>query len=353
MIKIGVDYRLANTSSRGMARYCREMIAHLIRLDKENLYYLYIDAELKDLGLEVNENVVIRKLFLSNYILTEQLLLPYCCWKDKLNLFWSPCNTFPLYKLSKYKLVVTIHDLIFFHTSFFNASYKQRIGALYRKYCLKLGSSKIDGCATVSEFSRKSIEDTLGIHNIRITYNCIDSFYEKVKQRKFDICRSDFYFTVSGDAPSKNLSFILDYFSTRLDKYLVVAGVPNQAKIRLRKFSNIAFLPEGVPDEVLIDNYLSCRAFLFLSLQEGFGLPLLEALVCGCRIIASDRTSIPEILADNGLLIDPTNVSELEAAFLQIDTFYVDYQARIKCMDKFLYWKTSAKNLLDCFNNLC
>lgn len=353
MYKIGIDYRLANTSLRGMARYCREIVFQLVQMDDSCMYYLYVDSELEDPFLHMKKNVVVRRFPSANYIIGEQMYIPYYICKDHLNVFWSPYNTFPLYKPKNCKLLVTIHDLIFFSSLYSNATNKQKIGTIYRRFCLSLGYRNIDQCLTVSEFSQRDIEHRFGIKDVKITYNCIDSFYSKVKERGVLKKRSDFYFTVTGDAPSKNLDFVLEYFSIRPDKRLVIAGVSKDAKIRGEHFSNIEFLPPGVPDEVLIDKYLSCKVFLFLSLQEGFGIPLLEALICGCPIIASNRTSIPEVVGNNGILVDPGSIEELDSAMTKIENVYIDYTYRLRYMEKFLHWKNSAKIVSICFNNLC
>ena len=96
------------------------------------------------------------------------------------------------------------------------------------------------------------------------------------------------------------------------DQQLLVAGVSENSLLRLQSPDNVIFIRHGIPDEEFITYYLGCKCFLFCSRFEGFGIPIIEAAICGKPIIASRVTSIPEILEDKGWLIDQQKaVSEL------------------------------------------
>jgi glycosyltransferase involved in cell wall biosynthesis len=352
---IGIDYRLANSSNRGMARYCREIVVSLITLDKKNKYILYFDSKLSDESrniIERSDNFSLKDINISNYILGEQLILSLFALKDKLDILWCPYNTFPLFLRRKCRLFVTIHDLIFLSPPLGKESIRQKIGRLYRKSCVLLGKKRIDICFTVSEYSDNQIKTMLKITNVYITYNCISTFYNLVKQvNSHPHKRDDFYFTVSGDTPSKNLYFLLGIFKKYLlSDYLIVAGVKQNSHLRKNISGNITFLNEGITDSTLALYYSTCKAFILPSLQEGFGIPVLEALVCNAPVIASNRTSIPEIVGDFGLLFDPTSEESLLDSIRNIDSLHFSELKKCQHIEKFLDWNTTALQVMKNFN---
>lgn len=322
-MKIGIDYRLANSSYRGMARYCHEIVKELLNLDKNNEYVLIIDSEPKE-KLAPKNNCRYIKVRTTNFIIGEQFSISSILFKEKFDVFWSPYNTFPIFKPCKTKLLVTVHDLIFFYPIEKGISSYQRIGALYRRYVLKYFYKKVDSFFTVSLFSKTELLRLLPIRKpIDVTYNCIDKFAEKVDfVRKNSILENgNYFFTLSGDGPNKNLNVLLNLFENDFSsEKLIVGGLGKDSKYRKRESTNIHFLPYGLSDEELIKTYLNCRCFLFFSKYEGFGIPIIEAAICGKPILASNTTSIPEILGDFGRMSSPlpTEIRKL------IDNYIID-----------------------------
>lgn len=334
---------------RGMGRYTREIILALIKLDNYNTYYLYTN---KPINFKIPENFH-NILTPQNEIIAEQIYLPFIAKKNSLDILWCPANTFPIFLSSKIKLIVTIHDLIFFEK--FNKNHKfslrQRIGKFYRKYNILWGKNKINTCLTVSQYSAKQIEEKLKLSNIVITYNRIDSFYNLYIKHPNCYEQEDFYFTVSGDAPSKNLQLLIDTFKEYLpDKKLIIAGVSNRATIRKEQNQQIIFLPMGIEDNKLIQYYSSCKAFVFVSLFEGFGIPILEALACNAPIVCSNTTSIPEIISNHGIQVDPKNKKEIAQALINIENYPINEQMRVNHLKKFLKWEDTAKIVLNQFH---
>lgn len=305
-MKIGVDYRLANTSHRGMARYCREIVKLLIR-NYQHEYVLFVDEQPSHPFIQSNTKYHIIKS--KNYIIGEQLCLPKAIKSEKCDIFWSPNNTFPISLDKSVKLLVTIHDVIFFYKSNDPQSLHQLIGKYYRRLILKLFSNKISHCFTVSNYSKHEINKILKLTiPIDVTYNCIDSFRENVNiyKQQNDVKSGNYFFTVSGDAPSKNLLMLIGIFQKEFpNETLIIAGLKKDSPMRKYESSRIHFLDEGISDRKLIKRYLECKCFLFCSKYEGFGVPIIEAAICEKPIIATNTTSIPEILLDKGLLVYP------------------------------------------------
>lgn len=348
---IGIDFRLANTSNRGMARYCKEIVKELLCIDNCNEYILYIDKDMNADLLYLKQRCKIRRLPCHNFIIGEQFFLAYYTFIDKLNFLWSPYNTFPVFASSKTKLLVTVHDLIFCYNINKKYSLYQYIGRSYRKLILSVFKKKIYHCFTVSRFSKSEIARLLKIENVSITYNCINQFLNTVKLFKIqniNCVKENFVFTVSGDSPSKNIELLISIFENELsNKKIVIAGVHKKSKLRDSASSNIHFLECGVSDSVLIEYYLKCRLFLFVSLYEGFGIPVLEALTCGCNIIASNTTSIPEVLGTCGIMVDPLNRIDIVNTIKQNWKSFplISDEVKTSHLNKFLKWSNSARTI--------
>lgn len=353
-MKIVIDYRLASSSFRGMARYCREITNELIKNKPNNWdITIIIDKKAKQdlIPKDINLLIVPSK----NYIIGEQIWIPYYLYKLKPDIIWSPSNTFPLISPNKTSKIATIHDLIFMNKVEGKESLYQKIGRLYRKFIIEFGINDLAACCTVSLFTKNEIIKSFGKRNIIVTYNCIDQFYNKVKQintQKKIIKEEDTFFTVTGDAPSKNFNFLLKWFKDNQQYKLIVAGIPKDSTFRNNCPKNIHILAYNIPEEELIENYLKAKTFLFVSKQEGFGIPILEAMISDCIIIASNRTSIPEIAGKDALYINPDNLTSLTEAIQNIRNYKIDKEYRNEHLEKYFKWEKSAKILIQLFKQI-
>ena len=347
MKRLIIDYRLAASSTRGMARYCREITSELLYiLPKDVTVILYVD---RTANMNLPVGVEKRILPTNNYIIGEQWWIPFFLKKDKANIFWAPANTFPLYKVRGVRYIATIHDLIFFDKPEGKQSIVQKVGMYYRRFVVSMGIRKLDGCCSVSEYSKKRIENRFGLKDIIVTPNCISHFLKKINELKNhgEYSRSDFFFTVSGDAPSKNFEALYKWFKVRPMYKLVAAGIRKESANRKNCPSNIVILPPNVLDVELIKYYLTCKAFLFISKQEGFGIPVLEAMACGCKLILSNSTSIPEIAGDNAIYVSPEIIDELEEAIMRVESYEINSQKMKLQLDNYTDWKKSAQMLME------
>jgi glycosyltransferase involved in cell wall biosynthesis len=229
----------------------------------------------------------------------------------------------------------------------------QKIGRFYRKLTISAGKRRIDTCITISKYSAEQIKSKLNISSTCIpTYNGISHFSELFGiEMSCPVKRKDFYFTVSGDAPSKNISFLLEIFNTDLCRdTLIIAGIKNNSYLRKKEYPNIIFLNENISDTNLIHFYRTCKAFILPSLREGFGVPILEALLCGAPIIASNRTAIPEVLNGFGILFDPEDRKSFLNAINEINNFVVSETEIQEYLDKYIHNKKTILQILDVFN---
>ena len=201
---------------------------------------------------------------------------------------------------------------------------------------------------TVSEFSKKAIEQRFHVNDVVVTPNCIGHFADKVKMlmSEHKYSRNEVFFTVSGDAPSKNFKMLYEWFKEHPEYKLEAAGFPQHSVYRENCPPNITILPPNISDELLIEKYCTCKAFLFVSKQEGFGIPLLESMACGCKNIVTKSTSIPEIVGDCAVYINKDTMEALDIAISQIEKQFIDTASAMSRLEKYSRWAIPAETFL-------
>lgn len=182
---------------------------------------------------------------------------------------------------------------------------------------------------TVSNFSLEEIVSSYKIdrNKISVVYNAVDQKFACVEDK--GLSADKYLFTVSSIKVNKNFGVAVNAFKIiqkRIpDLKLYIMGDMNADSFRnmgnlieeCSKNPNIKLL-ERVSDNDLIRYYSNAVAFIFPSLYEGFGIPVLEAQACGCPVISSNSSSLPEILGDSALMCDPNNTNEFANAVLKL-----------------------------------
>lgn len=251
--------------------------------------------------------------------LWEQFYLPAAV---KGRLLWSPNNTGPLAVSNQ---VCTFHDLIpLDRPEWFNP----RFAAWYRWLLPRL-ARKVRHLIAVSEFTKRRIVERFGVDpaNVTVIPNGVDArFHPRSFEEVADVRRAlgiqseDYLLCVGSVEPRKNLGRLLQAWS-RIEKriapgvQLVVAGAKGASLV----FSDVSIgtLPPRVQltgyvrDEQLPALYSGALALVYPSLYEGFGLPPLEAMACGTPVVTSDNTSVPEVVGDAAVLVDPCDVESI------------------------------------------
>ena len=229
--------------------------------------------------------------------LWEQTVLP---WECRGTLLWSPGNTGPLLTANQ---VVTIHDASTLdHPEWFSGKF-----AHWYRFLLPRLTRRARKIITVSEFSKERLIATCSIPASRVAVipNAIDPRFQPASPQDIDAFRRKhqlerLYFLYVGSLePRKNLSILLKAWAelSLLDCDLVIAGTPGHV---FREKGFAALPPNtrlfGRVDDAELPTLLSAaRCFVFPSLYEGFGFPPLEAMACGCPVICSNLTSLPEV----------------------------------------------------------
>jgi len=209
---------------------------------------------------------------------------------------------------------------------------QERFGGYMAKFLYR-GISKAKHIICISEYTKRMLQNTYGISNEKITViplGVSDNFVfnrdikntvgyrEFLRQYEIPI-NAKIILYVGSDHPRKNLNGLAEIFAEVLKKvpnsFLLKVGEPGVTagreqflkkldELGLRKFVKFA---GSISDEKLQLAYSLADVFVFPSFYEGFGVPPLEAMACGCPVVCSNATSLPEVVGDAGVLLDPTD----------------------------------------------
>ncbi len=377
-MKIGFDARFAVHDRRGIGTHVLNVIVNLALIDKVNQYILYIDKEDKRTVLPRQTNFCIKLIGPSNYLLWEQISLPVSVMKDKIDILHCTGNTAPIFLTRKTKLVITIHDVMYLK------SYSeiprspilyQRMGRLYRKLIVPRAAMHAVKVMAVSKYSIHDIKNSIPAlkeKDMAVTYNAtsevfgrqIGSAVDTIRE-KYAI-RDGYVLAVGGTDPRKNTAFVIgNYMKLRREgkvaEKLVVVGVANWRRSQFygqvqkaNRTGDVLFM-DFITEEELAALYHGARAVLYLSLYEGFGIPSLEAMTCGVPVITSNTTSMPEIVGDAALMIDPTDEKAFEVALIGLlndENLRKELIKRGLERAKSFSWKKTAENTLKIYESV-
>lgn len=291
----------------GVQRFAHELIKELDLISKPSEYTLVIPQYLNE--VPKLKNIAIIKYGNSKGFLWEQWDLFRFLTKKKCVLV-SLCNSQPILHPG----VMCIHDVAYkTHPEYFKTRYG-RLSAIWHRFVFKQAVCSKYHIFTVSYFSKYSIIDTYKIKNksrISVLGNgwqhIISIVPDYLVLQKCNLNRWDFYFTLGNINYNKNVRWILDYARKHPEQNFVISGrkVKN-SEISLENISNVKWLGY-LSDEEIVALYRCCKAFIFPSIHEGFGIPPLEALCLGAKVVVANTSCLPEIFQGSVYYIDPYN----------------------------------------------
>ena len=343
----------------------RNLINLLDAADDQNLYVIYTNFDMKDSFHFTNPNVTVKTYSVSKNSSLKNLLwtsfvFPFLALKEKADRALIPNFTFLLIKFVK--TIVIMHDLIEFNIP-------NKFSPLKMFYRTKLAdpvTAKIaDKIITVSENSKRDIVHFLKVNpeKIKVVYNGVDAdLFSKMEKEKadnivekFNIPEKFILYVGTIDHPGKNAMGVIKAFeklcvANKYDGGLVLAGMPGsgfecvESYVRNSLYRNRIYIVGYVSDEELVALYSLCQLFCFLSLYEGFGIPPLEAIACGAKVLVSDKSSLPEVVGDVGCCVDPNDIDAVSQYMYKcLISKDVDPSARKKHLDKFQWPLLSKK----------
>lgn len=370
-MRIGIEaQRIFRKNKHGMDYVVLQEIKELQQFDTHNEYFVFV-APGEDRCLEDSKNVHIIEIGGNIYPIWEQITLPKAVSELKLDLLHCTSNTAPI--RCSVPLVLTLHDIIFMEPrDKSNKSLYQNMGWLYRRLVVPRILKKCKYIITVSDFERNNIITRLGIPSERLVmiYNGYNEWFKPLKDldmkyRKY-IKEPGYFFFLGNTDPKKNTERTLIAYS----KYLELSKVKRKLLM--------ADLDKSYLDDIIVKNHIeniypniqmpgyivnsdlpyiynNAFAFLYTSLRESFGIPLLEAMACGTPVITSNTSSMPEIGGRNAILINPESPGEIAQMMIKLekDRDFYDQQKELGIKRAKLFsWRQTAEQLLEVYERV-
>ncbi|MCD7836633.1 MAG: glycosyltransferase family 4 protein [Lachnospiraceae bacterium] len=304
MKKVIVNGRFLLRRVTGVERYAREIIMELDKLIEPDEIEIAVPPEVKDIPNYINIKVV--QVGRLHNILWEQISLPlYVARKKAISL--NLCNASPLISPG----IVVIHDMKIKAAPQY---FKKKFIAWY-KLLFNNVAKRAEKIITVSEFSKREIEKyyLLEPEQIVVIPNAWQHYervgFDENALIKYGVKKDKFYFSMSSLEPNKNFRWIAEIAKRNPEYIFAVSGAINKMvfadELGFESPKNMKFLGY-VSDEEAKTLMRDCKAFLFPTFYEGFGLPPLEAMSAGAKqIVVSDTEVMHEIFGDSVIYIDP------------------------------------------------
>ncbi|MFT4022420.1 MAG: glycosyltransferase family 1 protein [Flavihumibacter sp.] len=339
-MRIGIEaQRLFRSNKFGVEIVALELIRGLQKIDKENEYFIFVKKDSDRTGIVETGNFKIVSIPRSPYPYWEQFVLPRYVKKYKIDLLHCTANTAPV-RVGGIPVVLTLHDIIFRESAILKGSAYQVFGNYYRRFLLPFIIGKNRTLITVSDYERNKILAALKIapEKIHTIHNAVSSAFrliddQGIKEAIREKYRlpAEFILYFGNTAPKKNMKRMLEAFALYCnqlgEKALpMVMTDPSGGKYTEQLLHQIG-RSDILPRLVLVQHvayqdlpvvYNLSTTFVYPSLRESFGLPLLEAMACGTPVIASNTSSIPEIGGDAAWLVNPEQSDEIAGAMVAL-----------------------------------
>ncbi len=373
-MKIGIEaQRLFRNNKHGMEIVALEVIKQLQQIDNENKYVVFAKED-QDMGcITETDNFKIAPLNSFAYPDWEQIALPFAVNKHEVDLLHCTANTAPLF--CNKPLVLTLHDIIYLENLSFSGSAYQNFGNLYRRWVVPGVIHKCDAIITVSEFEKENITEALKIpaEKVHVVYNAANPVFRVYEDRnllnniadKYALPK-EFILFFGNTAPKKNTQRVLQAYAQYAKRVidpipLVVTDCDKPYITRLLEEANAVdllsriILPGYVSFEDMPYLYNLATLFLYPSLRESFGMPILESMQCGTPVITSSTSAMPEIAGEDAMLVDPYHPEQIANA---IDKLLSDnnlYKSKVKHgfeQAARFSWKNAAQQVLDIYQQV-
>ena len=369
-MKIAIEaQRIFRPNKHGMDFVALETIRELQKMDHENEYFIFVSPG-EDKCLKSSENVHVIELECPTYPLWEQVALPRAVKRIRPDLLHCTSNTAPLN--CPVPLVLTLHDIIYLEKRQSSSlSLYQEMGWHYRRLVVPRILPKCKKIITVSRFERQRILDALHLSDEQLVavYNGFNSHFHLQPKapeitRKY-IDADEYLFFLGNTDPKKNTPLTLKAYSLYVKRSanplpLLIADLQESVIDRILTEQNIREIkpllnyPGYIPHADLPAVYNGASAFLYTSLRESFGIPLLEAMACGTPVISSNTSAIPEVAGTGAILVNPEKPEEIAAQLLRLEQDSAFRNAQIAYgleRVKSFSWEQTARRLLNIYLN--
>ena len=367
-MRVAIDVR--KLYDFGIGTYVRNLVRQLARIDRHTEYVLLCRHDDLELAESVGENFRAVTEWAPNYSLREQFMVPVNLGRARATLFHAPHYVLP--PLTPCRSIVTIHDCI--HLKF-PQYLPGRLAYGYARAQMWTATRRARRVLTVSEASKQDIVRFFDVPDDKVTviYNAIDERYrvpptdeEMVRVRERYQLPDRFIMYAGNVKPHKNLERLIDAFArvrrrgfdnlgllvtgSEVSKYATL----RRAVHRYNLHKHVRFLGYQ-PEATLAVLYRLADLFVFPSLYEGFGLSPLEALASGTPVVASNVSSLPEVLGDAAVLIDPyapESIADGITRVLENDDLRADLQRRGTARAARFSWERSVRRVHEIYQEV-
>lgn len=329
-MRIGIDLSAAVTQGGGIGRYTRELVQALVQIDTVNQYRFFSSKQPQPLlvpgAIPKGENIQYRQSPLTDhwhYRLWYRLRLPLPVQllTGKIDLFHSPDFVLPPL-LPKVPSLLTVHDLSFLH---FPETFPPTLVA-YLQRVVPWSIKRADHIVADSEATKRDLTHLwqVPVEKITVLLSGVNPKFQpvshtavlKTMRQKYDIGDTPYLLSVGTIQPRKNYKFLIQAFKPVAEKFphnLIISGGKGWlydemiAEIEAQQLQGRVKFIGFVEDSDLPALYSDADLFLFPSLYEGFGLPLLEAMGCGTPVLSSNASSLPEVGQNTAVYLPPTD----------------------------------------------
>lgn len=321
-MNFGINARCLEYGLSGIERYTKELIEYVLKCDKNAQCSLFSQ---RDLATNSSSSVRIKYISSSENRVTPLSKLYWEAFgvgklveKEQVDVFHAPSFVLPYNNLGNVKSVVTIHDLAFMKLpNCFDLKTK-----LYFKFLLSHSIKKADRVICISESTRSDLLEYFpgSEGKLDVVYNGFERFdhfeFNTNILSRMNVGKGDYFLTVGTINERKNLLRTIKAFKlsqSRLNSFKKLVIVGNSKNLSSIISNDPDVIVTGfISDNDLANLYHNCFAFIFASLYEGFGFPILEAMNFGKPVICSNNSSIPEVTEyPTELLVDPYDVSSI------------------------------------------
>ncbi|MCR6545324.1 glycosyltransferase family 4 protein [Dehalobacterium formicoaceticum] len=364
-MKVGIDSRAAIWyRGTGMGTYTYQLIRNIYLIDKKNEYHFFLPNE-KFQGTDPLTSGVFQSIAQNTDAFWETVIAQETITPDAIDIYHVPQNGIGLPPKKDYPTVVTVHDLIpYVLPEVAGPGYLK----IFQKEMPRI-LEETDHVITVSEHSKKDLMTVMGVPEkmISVIYEAPESTYKPIKREvakariknKYGI-KGRFILYIGGFNPRKNIKGLIQayhkiYKDLKTPCQLVILGKPSRDYPSLIKLVESLDLEEWVlfpgfiPMQDLPFFYNAGDLFAYPSFYEGFGLPPIEALACGTPTIVSNVSSLPEVVGDAALLVNPHDLLALAGAMHRVLTEPVlEQELRKKGLrraESFSWTKTAAQTI--------
>ncbi|MBA4318284.1 MAG: glycosyltransferase family 1 protein [Flavobacterium sp.] len=371
-MKIGIITDIIDDNAAGLGTYARNLVENIVKIDMENKYVLVHNRESNDSVYKRRDEIIIptkkdslrrgwRKIF----------KMPKILEKSSLELVHEPVQLGPFFLKSRFKKVITIADLVPLRFS----KTQPLVSQIAHKIGLPLMIRKVDAIIAISENTKRDLIEFFNLDEkiIHVIYLGANEIFRKIDNKeeikrfkqKHDI-NYPFLLFVGTLEPRKNIENIIRALDLlKKDKFtgkLIIIGKKGWKYesifniIKLLRIENDVKILSNISDAELVFFYNCTELLMYPSLYEGFGLPILEAMSCGCPVLTSGISSMPEVGGLAAVYIkNPTNSKEIAEKAMEIikdDKLRENMISEGFIQAKKFSWKKCAEETVAVYNSL-